>query len=415
MSARRVVITGLGSVCPLGLDVPTIWKNLKEGKSGITNITDFNTTDFPTKFAGLVPNFVADKYMPAKDTKKTDLFIQYGIAAANQAIEDSGLDKDSADFDKDRFGVFMGSGIGGLETIEKAKENLIATANPKKISPFFIPSAIVNMISGHVSIKYDFRGPNLSMATACTTGTHAIGLAYRLIVCGDADVMVAGGAEKASTQLGMGGFAAARALSRRNDEPQKASRPWDINRDGFVLGDGSGALVLEEYEHAKKRGAKIYAEVCGFGMSGDAFHITRPSGDGAVLAMKNAIRDAAIDPSEINYINAHGTSTPAGDVEESNAIKLALGDSNAKNAMVSSTKSMIGHLLGAAGAVEALVTVKSLETGIITPTINLDEQDPKADLDYVPHVAREAKVKYAMSNSFGFGGTNGALIFKSFN
>lgn len=419
MTKRRVVVTGLGIVCPLGIGLETVWKNALAGKSGVRPITSFDTTEFPTKFAGLVPaDFDATQFMPPKEARKCDTFVLYGIAAGVEAIKHAGLDQaqldqKGLDLDRDRVGVVMGSGIGGIQTIEE-QTMLLHESGPRKISPFFIPSAIINMISGHLSIMFNFRGLTIAPVTACTTGTHAIGLAFRSIAYGDADVIVAGGAEYASTPLGMAGFSAARALSRRNEEPEKASRPWDKDRDGFVLGDGAGAVVLEEYEHAKKRGATIYAELVGFGMSSDAFHITRPSGVGAQMAMQNAIKDANLDPTSVDYINAHGTSTPAGDVEESNAIKHVLGAEHAQKCLISSTKSMTGHLLGAAGAVEAIFTVMAIKDQIAPPTINLDNPDEGADLDYVPHTARKAKIDVALSNSFGFGGTNGSLVFQKY-
>lgn len=414
MAKRRVVITGQGMVSPLGVGLATSWQNALAGKSGVRLITEFDTAEFATKFAGLVPDFDAEQFMSAKEARKSDIFILYGIAAGKEAIEDAGLDQQLQQLDLDRIGVIMGSGIGGIDTIEK-QTMVLHESGPRKVSPFFIPGAIINMIAGQLSIMFGFRGLSLAPATACTTGTHAIGLAYRAIQYGDADVIVAGGAEKASTPLGIGGFCAVRALSKRNDAPEEASRPWDKDRDGFVLGDGAGAMVLEEYEHAKRRGANIIAEVAGFGMSSDAFHITRPSGEGAQKAMKNALNNAEMNPDQINYINAHGTSTPAGDVEESNSIKSVLGDEHAKKILVSSTKSMTGHLLGAAGAVEAIFTAMAVKENIVPPTINLDNPDEGADLDYVPHKAREAIVEVALSNSFGFGGTNGSLIFKKVN
>lgn len=411
MSKKRVVITGLGIISPVGVSVASVWQSILAGHSGISLIEDFDTSNFTTKFAGIVKNFNVTDYISQKDTKKCDTFIQYGIAAGMQAVIDSGLDK-PAGINLDRIGVIMGSGIGGLGTIEDGHQT-ITTAGPRRISPFFIPASIVNMTSGHLSIKYGFRGPNLAVATACTTGTHCIGLAARTIAYGDADVMIAGGSEKASTPLGMAGFSAARALSTRNDAPGQASRPWDKDRDGFVLGDGAGCLVLEEYEHAKKRGAKIYAEFLGCGMSSDAYHMTLPSGDGAVLAMELALRDAKVAADAINYINAHGTSTIAGDREESNAIKKTFATA-AKNILISSTKSMTGHLLGAAGAIEAIFTVLALQDQVAPPTINLDNPSNDCDLDYVPHTARQAKIDIALSNSFGFGGTNASLIFKRY-
>lgn len=413
MSKRRVVITGLGIVCPLGSNVETAWRNALAGQSGVRLITDFDTSDFPTKFAGLVPDFDPEAVMPAKEARKCDTFVLYGIGAGIEAIKDSGIDQQIEQLDRDRIGVIMGSGIGGIDTIEK-QTMILKESGPRRISPFFIPASIINMISGHLSIMFGLRGLTLAPATACTTGTHAIGLAMRSIQYGDADVVIAGGAEKASTPLGIAGFSAARALSKRNDAPAQASRPWDKDRDGFVLGDGAGALVLEEYEHAKRRGAKIYAEIVGFGMSSDAFHITRPSGVGAEMAIKNGINDAKLDPENVDYINAHGTSTQAGDIEESNAVKNVLGPVQSKKVLVSSTKSMTGHLLGAAGAVEALFTVLAIRDQIAPPTINLDNPDEGADLDYVAHTAREAPINVAISNSFGFGGTNGSLVFSKF-
>lgn len=415
MSRRRVVVTGLGTVNPLGCQVEESWQNALNGQSGVRLIDEFDTSQHATKFAGLVPSdFDVSLYLSPKEAKKCDLFIQYGIAASCQAVEDAGLDKMADSLDVDRAGIIMGSGIGGLTTIEN-NAGILEKSGPRRISPFFIPASIINMISGHVSIKYGFRGPNLAVATACTTGTHAIGLAHRTIAYGDADIMVAGGAEKASTPLGMGGFASARALSSRNDDPQGASRPWDVDRDGFVLGDGAGAIVLEEYEHAKKRGAKIYAELVGFGMSADAFHITRPpeGAVGAQISMKAAIQDAGItDLTEINYVNAHGTSTPAGDVEESIAIEKVLGEAAASQVAVSSTKSMTGHLLGAAGAIEAIFTILAIRDQIAPPTINLNQIDEGCNLDYVPNKAKEMTINAALSNSFGFGGTNGSLVFR---
>jgi 3-oxoacyl-[acyl-carrier-protein] synthase II len=411
MNSRRVVVTGMGIVSPLGNDVETVWRNVLAGKSGISLIDSFDVSDFSCKIAGLVRDFDVSNYgLSTKDARKMDTFVQYGCAAAHQALTDAGISKDPDN--PERYGVIIGSGIGGLEFIEK-NHNSLLKSGPRKISPFFIPGAIINIISGHVSMQFGLKGPNLSVVTACTTGCHSIGLAARTIAYGDSDVMVAGGAEKGSTPLGVGGFAAARALSTRNDEPEKASRPWDKGRDGFVLGDGAGTLVLEEYEHAKKRGAKIYAELIGFGMSGSAYHITKYSegGLGEAQCMINALNDAKIDPSAVDYVNAHGTSTPLGDVGEVQAIRHALGDSADKIA-VSSTKSMTGHLLGAAGAVEAIFSVKSIQDNVAPPTINLDDQDEACDLDFVPHVAREMKIDVSLSNSFGFGGTNGALIFR---
>jgi len=407
---RRVVVTGLGMLSPLGNSPESTWQNLLLGKSGISDITHFDTSEYPTRFAGLVKDFDAQDYMARKEAKKMDLFIQYGVAAGVQAIKDSGIEinEDNAQ----RIGVAVGSGIGGLGLIEENHAKLLKTG-PRKLSPFFVPSTIINMISGHLSIMFGMKGPNISIVTACTSGVHNIGHAARMIAYGDADAMVAGGAEKASTTLGMGGFGAARAMSTRNDAPQQASRPWDKDRDGFVLGDGAGVLVLEEYEHAKARGAKIYAELAGFGMSGDAYHMTSPPADGAgaALAMQNAINDAKVDIAKIGYINAHGTSTPAGDIAETNAVKSVFGDL-AYQLMVGSTKSMTGHLLGAAGAVEAIFSIQALVNSAVPPTINLDNPDEGCDLDYVAHTARDANLDYVLCNSFGFGGTNGSLIFK---
>jgi len=411
MSKRRVVVTGLGIISPVGNSVDSAWNNILAGRSGIRSITDYDTSDLPVKFAGRIRDFEVTQYMSGKDAKKCDPFIQYGIAAAVDAIKDADL-VHNPKINLERVGLYMGSGIGGLSTIEHNHE-VLTQSGARRISPFFIPASIINMISGHLSIMYGFKGPNLSMATACTTGTHCIGLASRLIAYGDADIMIAGGAEYASTALGVSGFAAAKALSTRNDAPSLASRPWDKNRDGFVLGDGAGALVLEEYTHAKRRGAQIYAEVIGFGMTGDAFHMTRPSegGAGAASSMLRALEDAKLSPGSVDYINAHGTSTPAGDLGETLAVKLALG-THARKVAVSSTKSMTGHLLGAAGAVEAVFSVLALRDQTMPPTINLDEPDEGCDLDYVPNEARQAPVQVVMSNSFGFGGTNGTLIFK---
>ncbi|AGH80760.1 beta-ketoacyl synthase [Psychromonas sp. CNPT3] len=411
MSKRRVVITGLGLLTPVGNSVEESWDAIKAGKSGIANIEHFDTEKYACKFAGLIKNFNVEDYMSKKDSRKMDTFIQYGVVAAAQALEDSGLvvTADNAE----RIGVAIGSGIGGISTIETNVRN-IEKSGPRKISPFFIPATIINMISGHVSINHGLKGPNIAITTACTTGTHSIGMGARMIQYGDADVMLVGGAEKASSELGMGGFAAARALSTRNDSPETASRPWDKSRDGFVLGDGAGVLVLEEYEHAVARGAKIYAEFVGFGMSGDAFHMTSPpaSGEGAALSMKNALKDAHIEPSQIQYINAHGTSTPAGDIAETQAVKSIWGAA-AKDVMMSSTKSMTGHLLGAAGAIEAVFCILALRDQLAPPTINLVNPSEGCDLDYVTDgKARPAHIEYTLSNSFGFGGTNGSLIFK---
>lgn len=412
MSKRRVVVTGLGIVSPVGSTLETAWGNIKAGKSGINTISPelFDASEFSVRIAGNVKGFKVDDYIKPKDQKKMDAFIHYGIGAGVDAIRDSGLEVTEAN--AERIGVLMGSGIGGLQTIER---NYTAFLNggARKISPFFVPASIINMVAGNLSIMFGLKGPNMSIVSACATATHSIGDAARMIVYGDADVMVAGGAEMGSTPLGIGGFAAARALSTRNDDPEAASRPWDVDRDGFVLGDGAGVLVLEEYEHAKARGARIYCELVGYGMSSDAYHMTSPSegGEGAARCMRNALRDAGLNADQVDYINAHGTSTPAGDKAETFAVKLALGDHAYKTA-VSSTKSMTGHLLGAAGGIEAVFSAMAIYEQVLPPTINLDQQDPECDLDYVPNVARETEVNIAMSNSFGFGGTNGTLIFK---
>ncbi|MGF1904416.1 beta-ketoacyl-ACP synthase II [Aliivibrio salmonicida] len=411
MSKRRVVVTGMGMLTPVGNTVEAAWKALLAGQSGIVNIEHFDTTEFTTRFAGLLKDFNAEEYMSKKDARKMDLFIQYGVAAGIQALDDSGFKV--TEENAHRIGAAIGSGIGGLGLIE-AGHKAFTAKGPRKISPFFVPSTIVNMISGHMSIMRGLRGPNIAISTACTTGLHNIGHAARMIAYGDADAMLAGGAEKASTELGMGGFGAAKALSTNNENPQAASRPWDKNRDGFVLGDGAGMMVLEEYEHAKARGAKIYAELVGFGMSGDAYHMTSPTpdGSGGALAMEAAMRDANVTGEQIGYVNAHGTSTPAGDVAEIKGIKRALGEEGSKKVLVSSTKSMTGHLLGAAGSVEAIITVMSLIDQIAPPTINLDDPEEGLDIDLVPHTARKVEMEYAICNSFGFGGTNGTLIFK---
>ncbi len=412
MSKRRVVVTGMGMLSPVGNTVESSWKALLEGRSGISNIEHFDTSDFSTRFAGLVKDFNCEDYMSKKDARKMDLFIQYGIAAGIQALNDSGLE--ITEENAPRVGVAIGSGIGGLDLIEKGHQALM-DKGPRKVSPFFVPSTIVNMVAGNLSIMRGLRGPNIAISTACTTGLHNIGHAARMIAYGDAEAMVAGGAEKASTPLGIAGFGAAKALSTRNDEPQKASRPWDKDRDGFVLGDGAGVIVLEEYEHAKARGAKIYAELVGFGMSGDAYHMTKPTedGSGGALAMEAAMRDAGVTGTQIGYVNAHGTSTPAGDIAELRGVTRALGDEGAKQVLVSSTKSMTGHLLGAAGSVEAIITIMSLVDQIVPPTINLDNPEDGIDIDLVPHTARKVEgMEYAICNSFGFGGTNGSLIFK---
>jgi 3-oxoacyl-[acyl-carrier-protein] synthase II len=400
-------------ISPCGNTVAGGWANVRDGVSGITPIDQYDASAFSTRFAGTIRNFELDKYLDAKEARKCDPFIHYGIASCIEAHDDAGITVDPAQ--AHRYGVLMGSGIGGIHTIEVNHSKMLE-AGPRRISPFFVPATIINMISGHVSIKYGMTGPNLAIVTACTTSTHCIGLAARLIQTGDADVMLAGGAEYASTQIGLGGFCAARALSQRNDAPTKASRPWDRDRDGFVLSDGAGCLVLEEYEHAKARGAKIYAEFAGFGMSADAHHMTAPheSGQGAYSCMLNALRDAGVAPDAIGYINAHGTSTELGDVAETVAIKRAFGD-HAKKVAVSSTKSTTGHMIGAAGGAEAIFTILALRDQVIPPTINLENQDPACDLDYTPNTARDAKLEVALSNSFGFGGTNGTVVFKRFS
>ena len=410
MSKRRVVVTGLGAVTPVGLSVAESWENILAGKSGVAPITSFDVTDFPVRFGASVKDFDVETVISRKDAKKMDTFIHYGIAAAAEAIKDAGLEV--TDANAERIGVAIGSGIGGLPGIEAGYDSFLS-GGPRRISPFFVPSNIINMISGNLSIMYGMKGPNTAIVTACSTGTHCISAAGRMIQYGDADVMIAGGAEMATSKTGLGGFAAARALSTRNEDPLAASRPWDKDRDGFVLGDGAGVIVLEEYEHAKKRGATIYAELVGSGMSSDAYHMTMPSqgGEGAARCMVNAMNDAGINAEEIDYINAHGTSTPAGDVAETQAIKTALGHS-AQKVAVSSTKSMIGHLLGAAGGVEAVFSILAIRDQVAPPTINLDNPDEGCDLDYVPHIAREMPIEIAMSNSFGFGGTNGTVIFK---
>jgi 3-oxoacyl-[acyl-carrier-protein] synthase II len=412
MNRRRVVVTGLGLISPVGNTVAQGWANLLEGKSGIANITRFDASNFACKFAGEVKGFNIEDYIPAKEARHMDTFIHFGLAAAIQAVEDAGLPTGDAltGEQAERIGCVLGSGIGGLPLIEATHGELTAKG-PRRISPFFIPACIVNMISGHVSIKYGFQGPNLAIATACTTGLHAIGEAGRLIEYGDADVMIAGGAEAAVSPLGVGGFAAARALSTRNDDPLTASRPWDKDRDGFVLGEGAGVLVLEEYEHAKKRGARIYAELAGFGMGADAFHMTAPNVDGPKRSMNAALRNAGVNADQVQYLNAHGTSTPLGDVNETNAIKLAFG-AHAKKLVVNSTKSMTGHLLGGAGGIESVFTVLAIAKQISPPTINIFNQDPECDLDYCANAAREMKITYALKNNFGFGGTNGSLVFK---
>ncbi|MDX1757128.1 MAG: beta-ketoacyl-ACP synthase II [Marinobacter sp.] len=411
MAERRVVITGLGMLSPLGNDVATSWDGIKAGRSGIGLIDRFDATDYNTKIGGAVKDLDISPFLSPKDARKMDAFIHYGLIASQQAVEDSGLDACES-LDPDRVGVAIGSGIGGLEFIEK---NVIALSEngPRKVSPFFVPASVINMISGNVAIKFGYQGPNIAITTACTTGTHNIGYAARTIAYGDADVMLAGGSEMATTRTGIAAFSAARALSTRNDEPEKASRPWDKERDGFVLSDGAGVLVLEELEHAKARGAQIYGEVIGFGMSDDAHHITAPSGKGAEKAMQNAIRDAGLAPSDVDYINAHGTSTQIGDVAEVDAVKNVFGDHAHKLAM-SSTKSMTGHLLGAAGAVEAIFSLLAVRDGVLPPTINLDNPDEGCDLDFVANESRQSDVRVALSNSFGFGGTNGTLIFRRY-
>lgn len=407
---RRVVVTGLGLLTPLGNNVRDSWDGILAGRSGIDVISGFDATAYPTRIAGQVKGFDAAAVMGPKDVRKLDPFIHYGTGATQEALQDSGIDP--AKMDADRIGVFIGSGIGGIGTIHD-ESTALNGGSWKKVSPFFVPSSIVNMVSGYVSMRFGLRGPNIAVATACTTGAHAIGLAGRLISHGDADVMIAGGAEMATNPLGLAGFCAARAMSTRNDAPSEASRPFDKDRDGFVLGDGAGVVVLEEYEHAKQRGAKIYCELVGFGMSGDAFHYTLPAenGDGARRCMTAALRDAGLNPDSVQYINTHGTSTLAGDIAETQAIKGAFGD-HARRLPVSSTKSMTGHMLGAAGAAEAVFTILALRDQVIPATINLHNPDPQCDLDYVPHTARPAKLDVAMSNSFGFGGTNGTVIFR---
>lgn len=409
MSKRRVVVTGLGLVTPVGNDVQTSWNNIVNGESGIDVIKHFDASAFSTRFGGSVKDFDVSQFIPPKEARRMDTFMHYGIAAAAEAIADSGLQV--TDENASRIGLAIGSGIGGVGFIED-NDTLLKTVGPRKISPFFVPGTVINMIAGNLSIKYGFQGPNFAITTACTTGTHNIGHAARTIAYGDADAMISGGSEMSSTPLGLGGFAAVRALSTRNDHPQAASRPWDKDRDGFVLSDGAGMLVLEEYEFAKARGANIYAELIGFGMSGDAYHITAPpeDGRGAASAMLNAISDAGINAADIDYINAHGTSTPAGDVAESRAIESVLGNA-AKSVAVSSTKSMIGHLLGAAGAVEAVFSILAIRDQVAPPTINLDNPDVDCNLNYVPHSAQQCEIRYSLSNSFGFGGTNGSLLF----
>jgi 3-oxoacyl-[acyl-carrier-protein] synthase II len=413
VSKRRVVVTGLGIVSPVGSTVASAWDCVLRGESGIGLITRFDTTQFATRIGGAVRGFDIDAYMSPKEARRMDEFIHYGVAAGVQAVQDSGLD--FATEDTSRCGVISGAGIGGLATIESEFEAFQTTQSPRKISPFFIPASIINMIAGHLSIRFGLRGPNLGVVTACTTSTHAIGLGYRTIQYGDADVMLAGGGEMSTTRLGISGFSQAKALSTRNESPAEASRPWDRDRDGFVAADGGGAIMLEELEHARRRGARIYAELIGFGMSGDAYHITAPpeDGAGARLAMQNALGDAAVDPTAVQYLNAHATSTNLGDRAETVAIKSAFGE-HARTLAVSSTKSMTGHLLGAAGVVEAILTILAIRDQVAPPTINLQNPDPECDLDYVPNTARPMNIDVAVSNSFGFGGTNGTLVFRKF-
>lgn len=412
MTKRRVVVTGLGIVSPVGNDVATAWANITAGKSGIGPITHFDASTFPTRIAGEIRDFDPAQYVAAKDVKKMDPFIHYGIAASVQALADAGLKPH--EHDEERIGVAVGAGIGGIATIEKTAITYHEQGQ-RKISPFFVPSSIINMASGNLSIMLGLKGPNIACVTACTTATHNIGLAMRMIQYGDADVMIAGGAEFATVGTAVGGFCSARAMSTRNDEPQKASRPWDRDRDGFVLADGAGVLVIEDYEHAVKRGARIYCELAGFGMSGDAYHMTSPpeDGDGAKRSMAAAIADAKVNPDEVGYVNAHATSTGVGDIAEVQAIKACFGG-HAKKLAVSSTKSMTGHLLGAAGGVEAIFSILALRDGVLPPTINLDNPGEGCDLDFVPHTARDAKLDVVLSNSFGFGGTNGTLLFRRF-
>ncbi len=410
MKNRRVVVTGMGMISPLGADMETSWQGMLAGKSGIGPISAFDASEYPVRFGGAVPEFDIAEYIPAKEARRMDGFIQFGLVTGIQAMRDSGLEV--TDDNRHRIGVAVGSGIGGIVTIETCHD-VVNTRGPGRVSPFFVPSCIINMVAGHLSIMYGLQGPNIAITTACTTGTHNIGFAARMIAAGDVDAMLCGGAEKSTSPTTMAGFAAMKALSTRNDEPELASRPWDRDRDGFVLSDGSAVLVLEEYEHAKARGAKIYCELAGFGMSADASHMTSPAenGAGAAMSMQNALASAELDASSIDYINAHGTSTPLGDVAETMAIKTVMGD-DARNVAVSSTKSMIGHLLGAAGSVEAVASVLAIRDQVAPPTINLDNPDEACDLDYVPGAAREMPINVALSNSFGFGGTNGTLIFR---
>ena len=411
MSKRRVVVTGLGIVSPVGIGVAQAWQNILAGKSGITRITRFDASPFACQVAGEVNGFDITQYISAKDARRMDRFVHFGLAAGIEAFKDSGLVV--TEQNAERIGVCISSGIGGLPMIEETHNDYLA-GGPRKISPFFIPGTIINMISGNLSIIFGMKGPNFSVVTACTTGTHSIGESARIIEYGDADVMVAGGAESTISPLAVGGFSSAKALSTRNDDPATASRPWDKERDGFVMGEGAGVLVLEEYEHAKARGAKIYAELVGYGMSADAYHMTAPSTDGPKRSMVNALRNAGLNADQVQYINAHGTSTPLGDKNESDAIKLAFGD-HAKKMVVNSTKSMTGHLLGGAGGIESLFCVLALHQQVSPPTINIFEQDPECDLDYCPNVAREMKIDVAVNNNFGFGGTNGSLVFRKFS
>jgi len=416
MLRRRVVVTGLGCVSPVGNSASESWSSLLAGKSGIDNITQFDAANFSVRFAGEVKGFNIGDYIPEKEARHMDRFIHLGLAAACQAVADSGLPTGDALKSElaERIGCNIGAGIGGLPMIEQTHTELM-NRGPRRVSPFFVPASIINMISGHVSIKFGFKGPNIAVVTACTTGLHAIGLSARLIESGDADVMVAGGAESSVSPLGIGGFASARALSTRNDDPKTASRPWDKDRDGFVLGEGGGVMVLEEFEHAKARGAKIYAELVGFGMSGDAFHMTAPDVDGPRRSMVNALRNAGVNGDQIQYLNAHGTSTPLGDLNETNAIKAAFGADVSKKLVVNSTKSMTGHLLGGAGGIESVFTVLAVHHQKSPPTINIFNQDPECDLDYCANTARDMKIDYALKNNFGFGGTNGTLVFKRFH
>ena len=412
MTRRRIVVTGLGLVTPVGNTVEQSWTNLVAGQSGIATVTRFDPAALSVKFAGEVKGFQIEDYIPAKEARHMDTFIHYGLAAALQAVKDAGLPTGDALSPElaERIGCNVGSGIGGLPLIEETHAEMTAKG-PRRISPFFVPASIINMISGHISIQCGFKGPNISVVTACTTGLHSIGLAARLIECGDADVMIAGGSESTVSPLGIGGFAAARALSTRNDDPATASRPWDKDRDGFVLGEGGGVMVLEEYEHAKARGAKIYAELAGFGMSADAYHMTAPNVDGPRRSMQAALRNAGVNADEVHYLNAHGTSTPLGDVNETNAIKNAFGD-HAKQLVVNSTKSMTGHLLGGAGGIESVFTVLAIHHQVSPPTINIFNQDPECDLDYCANTARSMRIDVALKNNFGFGGTNGSLVFR---